>query len=40
MLFAPPVETPPAMESRLRRHFDLGADGPRAVRVRARRSVA
>ena len=40
VLFAPPAETPPAMEPRLRQHFRLGADGPRAVRVRARRSVA
>src|SRR3954447_17472535 len=40
VLFAPPAETPPAIEPRLRRHFRLGADGPRAVRVRARRSLA
>jgi hypothetical protein len=40
LFFAPPPEAPPAMEQRLRRHFRLAADGPRAVRVRARRSVA
>ncbi len=40
VLFTPPPEAPVAMEARLRRHFQLAADGPRAVRVRARRSVA
>ena len=40
VLFSPPAEAPVAMEQRLRRHYRLAADGPRAVRVRARRSVA
>ena len=40
VLFAPPTEVPYAIEQRLRRHFRLAADGPRAVRVRARRRVA
>lgn len=40
VLYRPPGEAPLAMEARLRRHFRLAADGPRAVRVMARRSVA
>lgn len=40
VLFAPPADTPLAMEQRLRRHFRLAADGSGAVRVSARRSVA
>jgi hypothetical protein len=40
VLFKPPATAPPAMEARLRRHFRLASDGPRAVRVLARRSVA
>ena len=40
VLFAPPSEVAAALEQRLRRHFRLDADGPREVRVSARRSVA
>jgi hypothetical protein len=40
VLFAPPSDIPPAMESSLRRHFSVPYGGSDSVRVTARRQSA